>query len=65
MCIRDRDCGLESANSRFRDLGPPQSTYSINVRWQIRVLRGRSLRMHPSGASGDKFEAAPGPAQFQ
>eukprot|EP00969_Alexandrium_andersonii_P276434 12218099-Alexandrium_andersonii.AAC.1 len=43
----------------------PSDPLEARFRVKIRNLRGKRHRMHPSGASGTKFEAVLGPAQFQ
>eukprot|EP00969_Alexandrium_andersonii_P019128 835251-Alexandrium_andersonii.AAC.1 len=47
--------------SEFATLDP----LNARVPGQIRNLREKRRRTHPSGASGTYVEAVPGPAQFQ
>eukprot|EP00969_Alexandrium_andersonii_P197005 8703967-Alexandrium_andersonii.AAC.1 len=56
------DCGLELANSRLSDLGPPQSQFSPADSESARKKRRGA---HPSKASDIMFEAIPGPARFK
>eukprot|EP00969_Alexandrium_andersonii_P172548 7627668-Alexandrium_andersonii.AAC.1 len=54
-------CGLEPASLA---VSRPRTPLEPHFRRQIRNLRERRRRTHPSTASGVNLEAAPGPAQF-
>eukprot|EP00969_Alexandrium_andersonii_P182887 8081899-Alexandrium_andersonii.AAC.1 len=65
MCIRDRDCadcGLEFANSRCRDLGPP-SIHTVGGRSGVYARSGAECT--PWEFRGAKVEAVLGPARFK
>eukprot|EP00969_Alexandrium_andersonii_P178956 7911440-Alexandrium_andersonii.AAC.1 len=58
------DCGLADCGLEPERVGGLATSDPLEARFrgQIRDLRGKRRRKHPSGASGTKFEAVPGPA---
>eukprot|EP00969_Alexandrium_andersonii_P197575 8727907-Alexandrium_andersonii.AAC.1 len=61
------DCGLADRGLRSCDfaLSRPSEPSKPCFLWRIRNLREQLHRMHPSGASRAKLEAAHRPRQFQ
>eukprot|EP00969_Alexandrium_andersonii_P361406 15457479-Alexandrium_andersonii.AAC.1 len=64
MIARIADWQIADWSSRSRDF-VPSDPLEARFHGQIRNLREKRRRTHSSGASGARFETAPGPAQFQ